>query len=58
VPIAPEEARPWTVEADFVRAIREGAPVEPSFADGVAYMDFTEAVYRASDQQRTVALPL
>lgn len=58
VPIAPEEAREWAVEADFVRAIREGTPVEPSFADGVAYMEFTEAIYRASDEGRTVALPL
>lgn len=48
IPIPPELVREWTVEADFVRAIREGAPVEPSFQDGVLYMEFTEAVYRAS----------
>ena len=58
VPISPDEAREWTVEADFVRAIREGAPVEPSFADGVAYTEFTEAVYRAAEDGRMVLLPL
>lgn len=46
------ETRPiedgWAVEADFVRSIREGAPVRrTSFADGVEYMRFTEAVWDA-----------
>jgi predicted dehydrogenase len=37
--------RGWQVEADFVRSIREGAPVDlTSFAQGVRYMTFTELV--------------
>ena len=52
----PEADRPWTVEEDFVRAIREGAAVEPSFPDGLLYMEFTEAVYRAAETGRAVDL--
>jgi predicted dehydrogenase len=58
IPIPPELVREWTVEADFIRCIREGTPVEPSFADGVLYMEFTEAVYRSAEQGRAVSLPL
>lgn len=39
------QSRGWQVEADFVRSIREGAPVElTSFEQGVRYMTFTEMV--------------
>ena len=48
----------WTVEADFVRAIREGGPVYPSFDDGVAYMEFVEAVARSIAEERVIHLPL
>ena len=48
----------WTVEADFVRAIREGTPVYPSFDDGVAYMEFVDAVARSIAEGRTIRLPL
>jgi len=48
----------WKVEADFVRAIREGGPVYPSFDDGVAYMEFVEAVARSIDEERVIHLPL
>lgn len=58
IPIPPKLVREWTVEADFVRAIREGTPIEPTFADGVLYMEFTEAVYRSNVQGRAIALPL
>jgi predicted dehydrogenase len=58
LPIPPELAREWTVEADFIRSIREGTPVEPSFQDGVLYMEFTEAVYRSHEQGRAISLPL
>lgn len=50
VEIPPEMVREWTAEADFIRAIREGTPVEPSFWDGLKYMEFTEAVYRSAGQ--------
>jgi predicted dehydrogenase len=58
IPIPAELVREWTVEADFVRAIREGTPVEPSFRDGVLYMEFTEAVYRSAESRSEVRLPL
>lgn len=50
--------RPWSVEADFIRAIRDGAPVEPSFHDGLLYTEFTEAVYRSAETGEVVGLPL
>ena len=42
----PEHPRDgWQVEEDFVDAIRDGRPVtHTNFADGVKYMEFTEAV--------------
>jgi predicted dehydrogenase len=39
------DCRGWQVESDFVRSIREGAPVErTNFQQGVRYMTFTEMV--------------
>lgn len=58
IPIPPELVREWMVEADFIRAIREGTPVEPSFREGVLYMEFTEAVYRSQAEGRAISLPL
>ncbi|MDQ8195749.1 Gfo/Idh/MocA family oxidoreductase [Coraliomargarita sp. SDUM461004] len=49
------ESRGWQVEADFVRSIREGAPVQlTSFEQGLRYMTFTEMVAQslAADSQR------
>lgn len=47
----------WRVEADFVDSIRLGTPVElTSFADGVRYMQFTEAVARSLRSGTRVAL--
>ncbi|HYF51035.1 MAG TPA: Gfo/Idh/MocA family oxidoreductase [Planctomycetota bacterium] len=54
VPIPPEKARTWRVEAEFVAAIREGKAVSPSFEDGLKYMAFTEAVEKAAKTGRTV----
>jgi len=58
VEIPPSIRGDWRVEADFVRAIREGTPVFPSFADGADYMEFVEAVGRAIERGATVTLPL
>jgi predicted dehydrogenase len=58
IPIPSDLVRQWTVEADFIRGVREGTPVEPSFRDGVQYMEFTEAVYQSSETGRAVTLPL
>ncbi len=49
----------WRVEEDFVDAIREGAAVtHTNFADGVKYMEFTEAVQISLSEGRRVELPL
>lgn len=49
----------WRVEEDFVESIREGKPVtRTSFADGVKYMEFTEAVNISLREGRRVELPL
>ncbi|HUG38193.1 MAG TPA: Gfo/Idh/MocA family oxidoreductase [Candidatus Limnocylindrales bacterium] len=48
----------WTVEADFVAAIRDGKPVYPSFDDGVAYMEIVEAIARSIAEERVIRLPL
>lgn len=59
IPIPPEKASGWTVEADFVRAIRQGTPIEfTDFATGVRYMEFTEAVARSAETGQPVDLPL
>jgi HAD superfamily hydrolase (TIGR01509 family) len=58
VDIPAAERGGWQVEADFVAAIRGAAPVRlTTFADGVRYMAFTQAVADslASGQVRAVA---
>ncbi|MCZ6556676.1 MAG: Gfo/Idh/MocA family oxidoreductase [SAR324 cluster bacterium] len=50
--------REWTVEADFVSAIRQGTSVYPNFRDGLAYMEFMEAVALSLEQGKTITLPL
>ncbi len=47
VTVPAEFVREWTVEQDFIRAVREGGSPEPSFATGVRYMEFVEAVQRS-----------
>jgi len=58
LPIPPDKVRHWTVEEDFVAAIREGRPASPSFYDGLKYMEFTEAVIRSGEERRSILLPL
>jgi predicted dehydrogenase len=59
IPIPPEKARSWQVEADFVDAVRAGQPVRlTDFRTGVAYMEFTEAVARSAQRGAAVDLPL
>ena len=48
----------WRVESDFVAAIRDGAPVYPSFEHGVAYMEFVDAVARSLSEGQSIRLPL
>jgi len=57
VPIRPEDARGWRVEADFIDAIRLGTPVtRTDFATGVRYMAFTDAVVEAARTGVRVAI--
>ena len=59
IPIPAESARGWTVEADFIAAIRERKPIEfTTFEAGVAYMEFTEAVARSAKTGTRIELPL
>ena len=58
VEIAADMRREWTVEADFVSAIRNGTPVYPNFAQGVSYMEFMEAVALSMERGETIRLPL
>jgi predicted dehydrogenase len=59
IPIPPEKALSWQVEADFIDSIRTGAPVRfTDFTTGVAYMEFTEAVARSAERGEPIDLPL
>lgn len=56
--IPDELQQEWTVEEDFISAIRNDTPTSPSFFAGLKYMEFTEAVIRSSHERRAVDLPL
>jgi predicted dehydrogenase len=59
IPIPPEKAMGWRVEADWVDSIRNKAPVKfTDFATGVDYMELTEAVARSAQLGEPVDLPL
>ena len=59
IEIPPEKRGGWRVEEEFVNAIRGLEPVtHTSFEDGVRYMEFTEAVTRSAQSNKTVSLPL
>jgi predicted dehydrogenase len=48
----------WRVEQEFIAAIRGEAPVRrTTFADGVRYMEFTEAVHLSALERRVVDIP-
>ena len=52
ITISRAQSRGWQVEADFVKSIREHAPVElTSFEQGVRYMAFTERVAESLAQE-------
>lgn len=54
--VPPEFEREWTVERDFIRAVREQGHPEPSFRTGVRYMEFTEAIHRSMSEKTWVKL--
>ncbi|HDP35625.1 MAG TPA: Gfo/Idh/MocA family oxidoreductase [Candidatus Hydrogenedentes bacterium] len=47
----------WTVEADFVAAVREGVPYHPDFADGLRYMRVLQAAYDSAASGQHINLP-
>jgi predicted dehydrogenase len=51
-----EFVREWTVERDFIRAVRERTRPEPSFETGVQYMTFLEAIQRSMAEKVWVNL--
>lgn len=49
----------WRVEDEFIDAIRGVAPVtHTTFTDGLAYMEWTEAVTRSAQTGQAISLPL
>ena len=57
IPITAEERGEWQVEEDFVAAIRsERDMTHTTFADGVHYMEFTDAVARSIRSGRLEAV--
>lgn len=56
LPVPPEYIDSWTVESDFIRAVREGGHPEPSFETGVRYMQFVEAVRRSMETQTWITI--
>jgi predicted dehydrogenase len=59
IAVAPEKADKWRVEEEFVGAIRGQEEIRlTTFADGVKYMEFSEAVHRSATSGQIVSLPL
>ncbi|MEF8813284.1 MAG: Gfo/Idh/MocA family oxidoreductase [Halovenus sp.] len=56
--ITEETAVEWTVEEDFVDAVRHGGSPRTTFQEGVRYMEFSEAVFRSVESGGRVHLPL
>ena len=57
--VSPEKRGGWRVEEEFAEAILEGKPVtHTSFAAGIKYMEFTQAVNVSMASGRRVELPL
>lgn len=57
VSVPAEFTRTWTVEQDFIQAVRQRTRPEPSFQTGVRYMAFVEAVQRSMAEQSWVPVP-
>ena len=62
--VADDLKRPWTVERDFVTAVRaarrgtpaKDRPVRPDFTEGLAYMRKVEAVHLSAQTGKAVEL--
>ena len=57
IDIPEDEVRLQTTDAEFIRAILDGTPVEPSFEEGLRYMEFTEAAAISAHTGEAVMLP-
>ena len=57
IEIPVHEQRGRTTDSEFIAAIRDGTPVFPDFAEGVRYMEFSEAVAQSVYEGRAVSLP-
>lgn len=57
IDIPPNEIRYQTTDAEFVQAVREGTSVSPSFAEGLQYMQFCEAVAISLATGQSVTVP-
>jgi hypothetical protein len=58
IAIAPEKAGHWRVEEEFAGAIRGQEKIQlTTFAIGVQYMNFTEAVQRSAASGQMVDVP-
>lgn len=53
-----DESKGWEVELDFIRVLRGEKAPEPSFEDGVAYMDVVDATARSCRSGSRIPLPL
>jgi predicted dehydrogenase len=53
-----EMERSWTVEADFIAAVRGELvdTINPTFEQGLKYMEFTEAVVRSAETGQAVSV--
>ena len=59
IQIPPQKEDFWRVEEEFIHSICGLEPVRrTTFEDGVAYMEFTEAVTRSAQSRSSVSLPL
>jgi len=59
IEVTKEEKGYWRVEEEFIGAIRgKEHVVHTTFSDGVKYMEYTEAVSRSIQEQKTINLPL
>ena len=57
VPVPEAEERRQTTDSEFVRAVLEGGSVSPDFAEGVRYMEFSEAVAVSLATGEAVPMP-
>lgn len=60
IEISEAERRGWTVEADFIRAVRgePGDDILPDVRVGLRYMAVLDAVYRSAGSGRAVEVPV